>query len=234
MQVAQVEVLPQSGGSDEQLAEAKGLGEDILSAITMQSLLCLLRSTNVRKAGAQEQKWLRELLESYAVEGSRLNFVLKHLEEADLLLGTSVAAAYAVRHPAAVVGVEEVVPQHAGVSEQGEGPVEPAGVEGVPAVVPKAEPKCTSRKRRTRAEIVADKAKKEEAAAAKAAEPKSSGRKRVRIVGAAATPAAAGETDEDMASAGAPAAAGAAEDEMDDAPIQEEREADPADAHACA
>ena len=229
-----MEALPQSGGSAEQLAEARGLGEDILSAITMQSLLCLLRSTNVRKAGAQEQKWLREVLESYAVEGSRLTAIPKHLEEADLLLGTSVAKAYAVRQPAAVVDVEEVVPQHARVSEHGEGPAEPSAVEGVPAAVPKAEPKCNSRKRRTRAEIVADKTKKEEAAAGKAAEPKSSGRKRVRIVGTAGTPAVAVETDEDMESAGAPTAAGAGEDEMDDAALQEEGEADPADAHASA
>ena len=195
----------------------------------MQSLLCLLRSTNVRKAGGQEQKWLREVLESYAVEGSRLTAIPKHLEEADLLLGTSVAATYAVRQPAAVVGVGGVVPQHADVSEQGEGPVEPAGVQGVPAVVPKSA--APTRKRRTRAEIAADTAKKEEAAAAKAAEPKSSERKRVRIVVVASynalDAAAAVATDDDMDPAAAPEAAVAGDDEMDGAGLQEEGEADP-------
>ena len=62
LQVAQVEALPGLGsednGSAEQLLEAKSLCDDILSVITMQSLICLLRSPSVRKAGRQSRSGL--------------------------------------------------------------------------------------------------------------------------------------------------------------------------------
>ena len=186
LQVAQVEALPALGsddnGSAEQLLEAKSLCDDILSVITMQSLLCLLRSPNVRKADSTEQKWLRDVLESYAVAGSRLTAVPKHLDEADLLLGTSVAAQYAVRRPAVVEGEDAVAPEQALVELSNTPPVAPAvavvamSSSSADAVNPASAKAKAKRHRRTRAEIAQDRERSAQAA------PKQRAAKRARKV----------------------------------------------------
>ena len=114
LQVAQVEALPghkkSSADSDTKTTclEASELCDNVLSLISMQSLLCLLRSPNVRTTGSQEQLWLRDVLASYAVPGTNLVAVRQHLEDADLILGTSVAAQYAVQATASRDGEDAV------------------------------------------------------------------------------------------------------------------------------
>jgi hypothetical protein len=114
MHVHKVELMPQKAKvhmdeasckeREDLIKRARGLVDDGRSAITIQTLITLLRTANVRTVGSQQQLWLRDVLKTYEDPECTLAAMPHLLQEADTILGTSVAKKFIAKREEEAVG----------------------------------------------------------------------------------------------------------------------------------